>query len=124
MNVPRDMSIWAARRLREALEVTAAIAGGTAQLRAGGRAELTCFFGLLWRWPRQGRDSWRARSTRRSNSRKCSGDLNAPPPTPAMPAAWTGAPSANPMAGSVACKGRVRGADNKDTAELQRELLR
>ena len=28
MNVPRDMSIWAARRLREALEVTAAIAGG------------------------------------------------------------------------------------------------
>ena len=74
--------------------------------------------------PRQGRDSWRARSTRRSNSRKCSGDLNAPPPTPAMPAAWTGAPSANPMAGSVACKGRVRGADNKVTAELQRELQR
>ena len=28
MSVPRDMSIWAARRLREALEVTAAIAGG------------------------------------------------------------------------------------------------
>ena len=28
MNVPRDMTIWAARRLREALEVTAAIAGG------------------------------------------------------------------------------------------------
>ena len=28
MNVPRDMSIWAARRLREALEVTAASAGG------------------------------------------------------------------------------------------------
>jgi len=27
VNVPRDMSIWAARRLREALEVTAAIAG-------------------------------------------------------------------------------------------------
>ena len=27
MNVPRDMTIWAARRLREALEVTAAIAG-------------------------------------------------------------------------------------------------
>ena len=27
MNVPRDMTIWAARRLREALEVTAALAG-------------------------------------------------------------------------------------------------
>ena len=27
MSVPRDMSIWAARRLREALEVTAASAG-------------------------------------------------------------------------------------------------
>merc|ERR1712241_494327 len=27
VNVPRDMTIWAARRLREALEVTAALAG-------------------------------------------------------------------------------------------------
>ena len=26
VNVPRDMTIWAARRLREALEVTAALA--------------------------------------------------------------------------------------------------
>ena len=27
VNVPRDMSVWAARRLREALEETAALAG-------------------------------------------------------------------------------------------------
>jgi glutathione S-transferase len=27
VNVPRDMSLWAARRLREALEMTASLAG-------------------------------------------------------------------------------------------------